>query len=139
MIYVLGRRHSLDCYFKATSKKKCQFGFEFAINISGRSRHSRSPEGGRQAGGFLSSPSQLKCTHTTLPDQCMCGPNRDKMFLSDADACAVARDHDRALPLRENLGMSFVPSPAPHIPILFHMIVLHLAIPRSSARGADEQ
>lgn len=54
--------------FQGDLEKNCQFGFEFAINISGRSRHSRSSEGGQAGRQAVSSPSQLKCIHTTLPD-----------------------------------------------------------------------
>lgn len=118
MIYVLGRRHSLDCYFKATLKKIVNLGSNLRLTFLGDRGTLDLPRGaGRQAGGFIAIAAQV---HTYLPYLAwpvhVCGPNRDKMFLSDADACAVARDHDRALPLRENLGMFIVPSSAPQRP-----------------------
>jgi hypothetical protein len=117
MIYVLGRRHSLDCYFKATFKKIVKLGSNLRLTFLGDRGTLDLPRGGgaRRQRRFHRHciAAQVHTYYCTLPGR---GPNRDKMFLSDADACAAARDHDRALPLRENLGMSFVPSPAPQRP-----------------------
>ena len=121
MIYVLWGRRALlprddDTASTALSrrpKKNCQFGFEFAINILG-DRGSLDPRG--QVHRHRSSSAHI------LHGPCVARPG---MFLSNgyADACAVARDHDRLSRLREKYRVRRRKDP--NIPILFHIFVSH--------------